>query len=112
MIRSTSGGMLGLSWLGMGSGLLTCFRTTASGAMIGTPAYMSPEQGLGEAGDARSDIYSLGIMLFQMITGQRAFEGKTQAGLIAAIIVAVPYQIMISCCKGFSLFNCPHQLIV
>ena len=55
---------------------------TASGAMIGTPAYMSPEQGLGEAGDARSDIYSLGIMLFQMITGQLPYDADTPLAVV------------------------------
>jgi serine/threonine protein kinase len=55
---------------------------TASGAMIGTPAYMSPEQGLGEPGDARSDIYSLGIMLFQMITGQLPYDADTPLAVV------------------------------
>jgi hypothetical protein len=55
---------------------------TASGAMIGTPAYMSPEQGLGEAGDARSDIYSLGIMFFQMATGQLPYDADTPLAVV------------------------------
>ncbi len=55
---------------------------TASGAMIGTPAYMSPEQGLGEPGDARADIYSLGIMLFQMITGQLPYDADTPLAIV------------------------------
>jgi len=55
---------------------------TASGAMIGTPAYMSPEQGLGEPGDARSDIYSLGIMLFQMTTGQLPYDADTPLAVV------------------------------
>jgi hypothetical protein len=55
---------------------------TASGAMIGTPAYMSPEQGLGEPGDARSDIYSLGIMLFQMVTGQLPYDADTPLAIV------------------------------
>jgi hypothetical protein len=55
---------------------------TASGAMIGTPAYMSPEQGLGEPGDSRSDIYSLGIMFFQMVTGQLPYDADTPLAIV------------------------------
>ena len=50
---------------------------TELGMMIGTPEYMSPEQVDGEEVDQRSDIYSLGVMLFEMITGQVPFRGKT-----------------------------------
>ena len=49
---------------------------TRTGLMIGTPAYMSPEQFLAEPVDARSDIYSVGTLLFQLLTGERAFEGS------------------------------------
>jgi serine/threonine-protein kinase len=49
---------------------------TESGAVLGTPAYMSPEQFLGVPADARSDIFSAGVMLYQMLTGDRPFTGS------------------------------------
>ena len=55
---------------------------TASGAMVGTPAYVSPEQGLGEAGDERSDIYSLGVMLYQLATSALPFDADTAMGVV------------------------------
>lgn len=55
---------------------------TASGAMVGTPAYIAPEQGLGEAGDERADIYSLGAVMYQMVTGQLPFDADTFMGIV------------------------------
>src|SRR5260221_4302903 len=62
--------------------IVTGIQFTASGGMVGTPAYMAPEQGLGEAGDERSDIYSLGGILFQMVTGRLPFEAETPFAVI------------------------------
>jgi serine/threonine protein kinase/lipopolysaccharide biosynthesis regulator YciM len=54
---------------------------TDAGVLIGTPAYMSPEQVEGKEADQRSDIYSLGIILFEMVTGRVPFEGDTTLGV-------------------------------
>ncbi len=56
---------------------------TLTGAVFGTPKYMSPEQGQGQRGDERSDIYSLGIILFEMITGQVPFDDDTPYTIIS-----------------------------
>jgi len=57
-------------------------EVTKTGAIIGTPHYMSPEQAEGKAVDTRSDIYSLGCVLYEMITGNPPFEADTSAALI------------------------------
>ena len=63
---------------------------TAEGMVVGTFQYMSPEQIEGKDADARSDIFALGTVLYEMITGKRAFQGKTAASTIAAILAADP----------------------
>ena len=63
---------------------------TAEGTLLGTFQYMSPEQLEGAEADARSDIWALGCVLYEMATGRRAFEGRSQASLIAAILEREP----------------------
>ena len=63
---------------------------TAEGSLVGTFQYMAPEQLEGREADVRSDVWALGCVLYEMATGKRAFEGRSQATLIAAIIGLEP----------------------
>ncbi len=66
---------------------------TRSGALIGTVAYMSPEQLRGKAVDHRSDIFSVGAILYEMLTGRRAFRGETEVDTITAVLREEPPEI-------------------
>jgi serine/threonine-protein kinase len=63
---------------------------TAQGTVVGTVQYMSPEQLEGQEADARSDIFALGSVLYEMLTGRRAFEGKSALSVASAIIEKEP----------------------
>src|ERR1035437_10342922 len=68
----------------------TSLGNTQAGVVMGTPAYMSPEQISGRPLDCRTDIFSLGVMLHEMATGKRPFAGNSSAELISAILRDTP----------------------
>src|SRR5438270_5076823 len=63
---------------------------TSAGALVGTMQYMSPEQLQGHEADARSDIFAFGAVVYEMATGKRAFEGKSQISVASAILESEP----------------------
>ena len=63
---------------------------TRTGAILGTPAYMSPEQAQGRRLDARSDIFSFGVLVYELLTGWRPFRGESDIALLAAILRDAP----------------------
>ena len=81
---------------------------TEQGAIVGTFQYMSPEQVEGKELDARSDIFSLGAVLYEMLTGNRAFEGRSQLSVASAILEKEPAPI--SAVKPLTPANLDHAI--
>jgi eukaryotic-like serine/threonine-protein kinase len=75
---------------GVHSSLPTMTHATEAGVVMGTAGYMSPEQVRGIAVDARSDIFSFGAILYEMISGKRAFHGETAADTMSAVLKEEP----------------------
>src|SRR5262249_26723384 len=68
----------------------TLMGQTAGGVILGTAAYMSPEQARGKAVDKRTDIWAFGCVLFEMLTGRQAFQGEDVTDIIASIVKGEP----------------------
>ena len=65
-------------------------QLTETGGLVGTPAYMAPEQFQGQTADARSDVWALGVVLYEMVSGTRPFTGKTAFEVTSAILSKAP----------------------
>lgn len=79
-----------LKVLDFGLAKLADSTLTGTGRAMGTLSYMSPEQATGERVDARTDIWSLGVVLYEMLTGVRPFDGKTPGAVVEAIVRTEP----------------------
>ncbi|MGE0225448.1 MAG: protein kinase [Acetobacteraceae bacterium] len=79
MLTSHDGATRRAKLADFGIARLESSNLTQAGTIVGTPAYMSPEQFLGDPVDARSDVYSAGVLLYQLLTGERPFDGTISA---------------------------------
>ena len=68
---------------------------TTEGSVLGTPQYMAPEQFEGKEADTRSDIWAFGAVLYEMVTGEKAFQGKSYSSLVGAILSADPRPMLV-----------------
>jgi serine/threonine-protein kinase len=82
---------------------------TVSGTPIGTPLYMSPEQARGEKVDLRSDVYALGVLCHELLTGQLPFVGDTTVAVLMAHIIQAPPRASEVCPDVSPLFDAPLQ---
>jgi serine/threonine-protein kinase len=102
-ILVTSDGLTKIVDFGLAK-LATQARLTRTGTTVGTVTYMSPEQAKGEETDQRSDIWSLGVVLYEMVTGRPPFKGEHEQAIIYSIINQMPEAI------GRTLIDAPKDL--
>jgi serine/threonine-protein kinase len=110
-ILVTAGGVVklldfGLAKRKLGSDLPENGATTMRGTIMGTPAYMSPEQAEGRTADARSDIFSFGTILYEMLAGCRAFAGASAASILGAILHKDPAPLSAPAALTAIVFKC------
>ena len=85
---------------------------TATGAVVGSPAYMSPEQARGQKVDARADIFSLGVVLYQLLTGRKPFDGEHALAVLAAILTDEPKPVReLNAAVPAALADLVHQML-
>jgi len=93
-IMVTAGGQVKLLDFGLARRLKTGdgagSTITREGAIMGTPSYMSPEQAEGKPADARSDVFSFGCLLYELVSGRRPFAGDSQISILAAVLKTEP----------------------
>jgi eukaryotic-like serine/threonine-protein kinase len=90
MIRSD--GVVKLMDFGI-SHMVDLERLTVTGQLLGSPAYMAPELLAGARADARSDLYALGVLLFELLTGHLPFEGASMGALLRAMATEAPHTV-------------------
>src|SRR5947209_8019867 len=66
--------------------MVNSFAATNAGVILGTAAYMSPEQARGSGADRHSDIFAFGCVLYEMLTGRQAFQGETISDILASVL--------------------------
>lgn len=90
LVKVVDFGLAKLTDVGNATSTTQTMAHTVAGSIVGTVMYMSPEQARGLAVDARTDIWSLGVMLFEMLEGRPPFSGETSTDILAAILASEP----------------------